>query len=216
MNTSIPYLEDVDDSLFGALKQRCPKASPQVANVLNHHLFEKLVSDKNTKRWSLPALSINRGRDHGLPGYNKFREIVGLSKATNFEDLTNVASDTIEDLKSIYKSVDDIDLFTGIVSEKPSDDGFLGQTASWIVGKQFRDLKLGDRFYYESDNLKGNPFNQRQLDTIRETTVARILCDNTDLHFVPKYPFFHPGHSNPIVNCKSLPRLDVHAWKDVY
>jgi len=216
LNTSIPYYEDVDDSLYGALKQKCPKPSPQVTGVLNNHLFERIVNDRHTKRWSLPALSINRGRDHGLAGYNKYREVVGLSKATKFEDLTNIPADTLEDLKSIYKSVDDIDLFTGIVSEKPLDNTFLGQTASWIVAKQFRDLKLGDRFYYETDNQNGNPFNQRQLDTIRETTVARVLCQNTDLHFVPKYPFYVPGNSNPIISCKSLPRLDLHAWKDQY
>ena len=33
------------------------------------------------------AVNIQRGRDHGLPGYNKYREICTGSKAKDWADL---------------------------------------------------------------------------------------------------------------------------------
>ena len=35
----------------------------------------------------LVAVNIQRGRDHGLPGYNKYREICTGSKAKDWADL---------------------------------------------------------------------------------------------------------------------------------
>ena len=55
-----------------------------------------------------------RGRDHGITGYNAYREVCGIGKARNFDDLKDFISTTdIEKLKKNYDSVDDIDLYVG-------------------------------------------------------------------------------------------------------
>ena len=94
--------------------------------------------------------------------------------------------------------------------ERKDGDAILGPTFKCLVGDQFRRIRLGDRFWYEEPNQAGsfsignnkptyNTHSQlhvnififhilykhflnitAQLDAIRETSLARILCDNGD------------------------------------
>ena len=52
-------------------------------------------------------------------------------------------------LRSIYPSVDEVDLFIGAVAEKPLKGALLGPTFVCLVGDQFARLRRGDRFFYE-------------------------------------------------------------------
>ena len=56
------------------------------ADDIINHLFEMKGNEKATAM-DLVALNIQRGRDHGVPGYNSYREACGLKRATNFDDL---------------------------------------------------------------------------------------------------------------------------------
>lgn len=45
---------------------------------------------------------------------------------------------------------------SGGVSEFPLRDGHVGPTFACIIGRQFSDLKFGDRFYFEHGNQAGS------------------------------------------------------------
>lgn len=70
--------------LFGAAaKKRMP------GEFFNVELTEKLFVMANAIGQDLASLNIQRGRDHGLPHYNDYRELCGMERAASFHDLRN-------------------------------------------------------------------------------------------------------------------------------
>ena len=60
-----------------------------------------------------------------------------------------------EKLKKVYRHVEDIDFYIGMLLEPTeAEDGIVGTTIRCILADQFVRLKKGDRFFYE---LAGHP-----------------------------------------------------------
>jgi hypothetical protein len=123
------YRDSMDNIIRGTLVDRSYGANPQVNEYFQDWLFNG-VFRTDSKRWSLPALNIQRGRDHGLPGYNLYREKCGLNRAYKFEDFANIPTNVIEKFKLLYSSPDDVDLFVGLFSEFPLERALVGPTAA--------------------------------------------------------------------------------------
>jgi len=51
-------------------------------------------------------------------------------------------------LKKIYNTTDNLELFVGIISEKPINNAILGDLGAQIVGQTLRNLRDADRFWY--------------------------------------------------------------------
>lgn len=118
----------IDSLMRGSIIKMSDAFDPNVNNMLVNHLFEGLNKDTPTIRFSLPALNINRGRDHGLPGYNHYRSLCGLNYAYSFDDLYNIPENMRKELAEVYNHVNDIDLYTGGVNEHPIEGGVVGPT----------------------------------------------------------------------------------------
>ena len=123
----------------------------QFDNILSEQLTNHLFQAKNHSfGMDLVALNVQRGRDHGLPGYNAFREVCGMKKVDSFDYFADFIPEKIVDrLKLIYAHPDDVDLFIGGISEIPVHGALLGPTFQCLVGDQFKRLKFGDRFWFE-------------------------------------------------------------------
>nr|CAD7587273.1 unnamed protein product [Timema genevievae] len=165
-----------DDYLRGLSTQTCQRFDRFFSNELTDHLFQGDLDFG----LDLVALNIQRARDHGLPPYNDWREVCGLPRASSWDSLLDVMDPkSLDSLKSLYGSVDEIDLFVAAVAEKPLEGALLGQTFVCLVGDQFARLRRGDRFFYEESDQQSS-FTPAQLEQLRKSSLARVMCDNSD------------------------------------
>ena len=111
-------------------------------------------------------------------------------------------------------SVNDVDLFVGGLSETPLPGSTMGATFTCILVKGFKNLREGDRFWYErNDSYTG--FTMGQLNSIRNATLARVLCDNSDgIGRITPNVFLERSVSNDLTDCFSLKIVNLNEWKE--
>ncbi|KAL3279197.1 hypothetical protein HHI36_016710 [Cryptolaemus montrouzieri] len=164
----------------------------------------------------IASLNIQRGRDHGIRPYNDYRELVGLPRYTSFEEFGRKG----DALKSVYSSVDDVDLWVGGLLEEKPEGSMVGYVFREIIADQFVRLKNGDKYFFENDpSLNPGHFTPAQLRELRRTSMARIICDNSDGILLGKQAinaFRRPGiQGNDVVDCtdEAIPRIDLMNWR---
>ncbi|KAK7464536.1 hypothetical protein BaRGS_00037897, partial [Batillaria attramentaria] len=199
---------NMDDLLVGLLQSAAQTRDQFFVTSIRNRLFEPAPR----RGLDLVAMNIQRGRDHGLPPYQSWREACGLSPVQGFND--SVLGSAGPALREVYMSVEDIDLFTGAMSERPLGGAVVGETLACLIGRQFADLKHGDRFFYETSGPEG--FTEGQLQYIRQTTMAGLICANThSISSVQANAFLKPSARNPTVSCSQRKSpISLHAWKD--
>jgi peroxidase len=160
----------IDPVLRGLARQVCQELDPYEVDDIRNFLFGAPGSDG----FDLVSLNIQRGRDHGLPGYNQAREVLGLEPASSFSDITSNV-ELQQQLASVYDNVDQVDLWVGGLSEDHVDGAMVGELLRTILVHQFTVLRDGDRFWYQ------NRFNSRQVEELQHTSLADIIRRNTDI-----------------------------------
>ncbi|KAK6621977.1 hypothetical protein RUM44_001784 [Polyplax serrata] len=205
--------EAVDDFIRGLTSTPSQKFDRHFSSELTDHLFQGDLDFG----LDLVALNIQRGRDHGIAPYNEWREVCSMPKIRSWEELTKVMDPkSVNVLRKLYPSVNDLDLFIAAVSEHPVPGALLSPTFVCLVGDQFARLRRGDRFFYEEGNQPSS-FTLEQLNQIRKSNLARILCDNSDnIVLMQPLAFFKPSLVNQRVDCRSesILRVDLDAWRN--
>ena len=166
-----------DMIINGLINQVSPAFDLSVDGELTHNLFQ----GQDDFGQDLVARNIHRGRDHGIPGYNDWREFVGLPRIESWTDYQeDMSQDALDAMSKIYDNVDDIDLFSGALSEYPTEGSVMGPTFAILNAMQFERLKRGDRFFFCNENQRGS-FSEEQLNNLRLMTLADVVCHNTGI-----------------------------------
>ncbi|XP_022246593.1 peroxidase-like isoform X2 [Limulus polyphemus] len=205
------YYGQLDSILRGLMKDKGQEFDTFFSNSVTNHLFKRRGEEHGL---DIAALNIQRGRDHGLRSYVDYLEYCFLKHLTKFHHLQlTMTKDAQNHFENLYEKVEDIDLFSGGVNERPLNKGIVGPTFGCIIGVQFGLLKFGDRYYFEHGKQSGS-FTPDQLREIRKTTLARILCDNSDgFQSISRFPFRPENFErNEVINCNDLPEINLELW----
>lgn len=124
--------------------------------------------------FDLASLNIQRGRDHGIPGFNEVRRNFGLRPIRSFRDLTQ-DRELQEAFESVYDSVEDIDIWVGGLAERHVRGAMVGETFHAILRDQFLRLRDGDRFWYQ------NHLDRELQRLVEQQTLSKIIRRNTEI-----------------------------------
>ncbi|GMT15571.1 hypothetical protein PFISCL1PPCAC_6868, partial [Pristionchus fissidentatus] len=169
---------------------------------MRNQIFE--IRGRKASGVDLPAVNVQRAREMGVQGYNEVRtKIRGLSRANSFDDLSrDMDAANIQLLKNTYASVDDIDLYVGLLMERRTDPtALLGPTGGTIIADQFASWKKGDRFFFESNSNAGG-LTRAEYNAIRAFTFSQLICENTDGMVMVQQDIFE--HNARKVRCSSF------------
>ncbi|KAK9496754.1 hypothetical protein O3M35_013037 [Rhynocoris fuscipes] len=224
-NTTIPWrysIVDPDllnnnkkfDSLIRSLStQTCQQSNLKFTKAVTQNFFGKGKNDG----LNILSLIVQRGRDHGLPSYMTFRKLFGFPH-NNFEDLVgDMPLMNYQILRNLYSDEDTIDLFIGGMAETPKTGAIVGPILSKIISRQMMITRVGDKYFYENNKQKTS-FTEEQLNEIRKSSFARLLCDNSEnvQEMQPNAFKIIDKINNNLVDCSDeskIPKMDLSYWK---
>ena len=146
-----------------------------VNNVLRNFLFGSPTAAVRSGL-DLAALNIQRGRDHGLPNYKKTRAFYTGTSIRGFSEITNNKV-LAASLQSLYGSVEQIDLWVGLLAEDRLPGKSLGRTMEAMLRAQFEKLRDGDFYFYKNDPF----FSPAFKNALSATKLSDIIKRNSTL-----------------------------------
>uniref|UniRef100_A0AAY5KIH3 Eosinophil peroxidase n=1 Tax=Esox lucius TaxID=8010 RepID=A0AAY5KIH3_ESOLU len=202
----------IDPILRGLLLSPAKLQLP--GQMMVEELTERLFQAQGGLPLDLAALNLQRGRDHGLPGYSSWRALCGLSVPNTTSDLADILGSPglAEKFRSLYGTPQNIDVWVGAISEPPLAGGRVGPLLACLLARQFRALRDGDRFWWEREGV----FTGAQRAALHAVSLSRIICDNTRIAHVPSDPFRHTVSPDDMLACNHalIPHLNLSAWKE--
>lgn len=188
--TCIQTSEDVDGFLGGLRLQHSETLDGKIVDSLRNMLF----TDFGMMGIDLMSINLQRGRDHGLPGYLDFREDIGLGSIALSAELL-----------AAYGGSDDVDLLIAALMETPFGDALVGETMHWVFLDQFERLRAGDRFWYENED--NNLFDPLVIDWLNQQTLRDVILRNSDARLAAGSVFFVADIPAPVPLALAVPAL---------
>ncbi|XP_066457645.1 myeloperoxidase-like [Eleutherodactylus coqui] len=199
----------IDPLLRGMMVNKAKLNHPD--QIMDDALRERLFPVVNQIGRDLASLNIQRGRDHGLPGYNEWRRFCGLPAPRDVDELASVLKNSTlaQKLIDLYGTPENIDIWIGGVSEPLVPNGNTGELLSCLIANQFRKGRDGDRYYYENRSV----FRSAQRRSIESVTLANIICANTKIKKVPENVFKVNRFPEDFISCSNFPEINLNPWK---
>jgi peroxidase len=165
----------IDVFLKGASSHDQYETDTKINSVLRNFLF---VSANDPVRFGidLGSLNIQRGRDHGLPDYNTARLFYTGRAAKKFSDITSNTG-LASQLKRLYGTPNNIDLWIGILAEDHLPNKSVGITMNAMLNNQFERLRNGDFYFYLNDPFLTDNIRRQ----VKNTTFSDVIKRNTTL-----------------------------------
>ncbi|XP_064881099.1 thyroid peroxidase [Oncorhynchus nerka] len=196
--------------LRGLLGTPATVVSP--GNLLTEELTERLVVLTVPGGLDLAALNLQRGRDHGLPGYNDWRTFCGLDRIETRDDFREVVKDAsvVGKIMDLFRHPDNIDVWLGGLVEEPLPGSRTGPLFSCLIGKQIKMIRDGDRFWWESEGV----FTLGQRVELLRHSLSRVICDNSEVKEAPLDPFRFGKYPDGFLLCDNIPSMNLEAWRE--
>ncbi|XP_067864219.1 eosinophil peroxidase-like isoform X2 [Heptranchias perlo] len=199
------------DPIFRGLFGYPAKLQTQ-SSMMPDELRDKLFALQNQIALDLSAINIQRSRDHGLQGYNAWRRFCGLSEPQDIFELSFVLNnmELATNLLNLYGTPDNIDVWVGGISEPFVEGGRVGPLFACLIGQQFKNLRDGDRFWWESQGF----FTASQQQALQQISFSTLICDNTRIDELPRDAFRFRPYPEGYVGCNQISRVNLSAWRE--
>ncbi|XP_032722907.1 LOW QUALITY PROTEIN: thyroid peroxidase [Lontra canadensis] len=200
----------LDPLVRGLLARPAKRQVPE--QLMNEELTERLFVLGSSGKLDLASINLQRGRDHGLPGYNAWREFCDLPRLQTRADLrTALANASIAGrIMDLYGHPDNIDVWLGGLAETFLPQARTGPLFACLIGRQMKALRDGDRFWWESNGV----FTEAQRRELARHSLSRVICDNTGLPSVPADAFQTGRFPRDFEVCKNIPGLNLDVWRE--
>ena len=106
LNFVLPSAQNngVDSLICGALFDFGFAYDTNYAETVHHLLFENTNDQGQLIRNDIVAINICRAREHGIQGYNAYRQFCGFQRATQFQDFADTMTmENAQKLQTLYK-----------------------------------------------------------------------------------------------------------------
>ncbi|KAG1939411.1 dual oxidase [Pimephales promelas] len=172
-NPNLQSSQDVDELIMGMASQITERED----NVIVEDLRDYMYGPLRFPRSDAVALSIQRGRDFGLPSYNQIRAALNMRPVNSWEEINPKLNNTqlLRELAELYENdTSRLELFVGGLLE--TEEG-PGPVFSAIFLDQFERIRNADRFWFE--NRQNGLFTEEEIQAIQNTTFHDVILDVT-------------------------------------
>ncbi|XP_069758681.1 dual oxidase 2-like [Narcine bancroftii] len=160
-----------EELIFGMASQVAEREDHIIVEDLRDYMFGPLKFSRS----DLVALTIQKGRDNGLPTYNTAREAYQLPAVGNWVDInSNLMNQTqiFNELAEQYGGdISKLELWPGVLLE---GRGGAEDLLSKIMIEQFQRIRDGDRFWFE--NQQNGLFTAEEINKIQGITFFDVLA----------------------------------------